>query len=199
MMMSMQQRAAALCAAAHECDLETVRALLASGSEPPPDAKNLTGWTPLHSAACGGSRECVETLLAAGASVDEMDHCKATALHFASWKGHVGCVHALVNAGSDVTRAARGWTPFPCALHYGHRSLLKILLRAGAEFSTGTAPRKEDSEAWALVDEISAAGGWDEFARRHDALLLGIVAKVAPVPDVLQAEIAAFISPPGGY
>ena len=78
------------------------------------------------------------------------------------------------------------------------RRVLKILLRAGASF--------DDSHkyllrgpALAFVESVKAAGGWDEFALKHRAVLKSIVSKCAPVPDDCLLAIAAFVAPPGGW
>ena len=92
-------------------------------------------------------------------------------------------------------------TPAYTALIHDYRSMLKLLLRAGAspDFDTNDIPRADREAAFALLDSVVAAGGWDEFARRHRAIIKSIVSKCAPLPDDCLLAIAAFITPPGGW
>ena len=116
----------------------------------------------------------------------------------------MACVRALIAAGSDVNRASRhGWTPFSRALHYGHSRVLKILLRAGADdVNTQVADRREDNaDSWALVDEIRAAGGWQNYVTLRRAALVRAISDAVrgKFPDVINLEIATYVEPPGGY
>ena len=120
-----------------------------------------------------------------------------TSLHIASSKGHTACVRALISAGAVVNRTNRfGDTPFSSALSGGHRRVLKILLRAGADVQIGDAARRNRNiSAWALVDEIRAAGGWQNYAtRRRAALVRAFSGKVS---KYVSAHIVAF-EPLGG-
>ena len=79
--------------------------------------------------------------------------------------------------------------------------MLKLLLRSGAVPPNADGiPRDPHREpAFALLDAVVAAGGWDEFARRHRAIIKSIVSKCAPLPDDCVLAIAAFVCPPGGW
>ena len=134
--------------------------------------------------------------------------------------GHAACVQALLNAGVVVD--ATVWAPFPhaCsldetsitralieagvvgALENDHKSVLKILLRAGAALDTRLARRRSSNKAaWTFVDLIRKLGSWDEYVRRHRVALLSLIEKMvggALIPDDLQRAIADFVSPPGG-
>lgn len=114
----------------------------------------------------------------------------------------MACVRALIAAGSDVNRANQyGWTPFASALSWGHRRVLKILLRAGADVKTEYAVRREvSSSAWALVEEIRAAGGWQNYVTRRRAALVRAISDAfrGKFPDVIYAEIAPYVEAPGG-
>ena len=184
--------------AARDGDLARLRALLASGV----DVEHPHwGWTPLYYAACNGHTACLEALLATGASVHSV-HSSAmdgwTPLHCASFEGHAACVCALISAGAVVNRTdRRGNTPFYHALNRGHCRVLKILLRAGADVQRiGRAARwYANTSAWALVDEIRAAGGGQNYAtRRRAALVRAFSGKVS---KYVSAHIISF-EPPGG-
>ena len=117
--------------------------------------------------------------------------------------GDAACVRALIAAGADVNRASRssGYPPFSRALHYGHRRVLKILLRAGADVNTENIRRREkNAAAWALVDEIRAAGGWQNYVTRRRAALVRAISDAfrGKFPDVIYAEIAPYMEAPGG-
>ena len=126
-----------------------------------------------------------------------------TPLHFASQDGEAASVRALIAAGSDVNHANRsGWTPFSCAISNGHRRVLKILLRAGADVNTENATRMGETtaSAWALVDEIRAAGGWQKYVTRRRATLVRAISDGfrGKFPEVIYAEIAPYMEAPGG-
>ena len=193
--------------AARNGDLARLRAALATGVDV--DApESGSSWTALHCAASYGRLACLEALLAAGASVHSVDvHHSYTPFHLASLGGHVACVRALIAAGSDVNRASRyrldAWhTPFSRALSNGRRRVLKILLRAGTDdMNTHHVERREaNASAWALVDEIRAAGGWQNYVTRRRAALVRAISDAfrGKFPDVIYAEIAPYMEAPGG-
>ena len=181
------------------------------------DARDSTGCTALHLAAENGHLACLEALLAAGASVHSVEECGRTALSFAVKhpdycdEGHIACVRALIAAGADVNHANDcGMTPFSFALDYGHRCILKILLRAGADVHTHDVPRTnaddnynhDNTDAWKLVDAIQKVGGWPQYVHRRHATFASVVKKAIThnaLPDAINLEIATFIEPPGGY
>ena len=104
---------------------------------------------------------------------------------------------------------ATSWTPFTCALDDGHRRILKILLRAGADvriqgavWDIGGNPVRCNKDSWKLVDAIRKVGGWPQYVQRRRATFASVVKKAIThnaLPDAINLEIAAFIEPPGGY
>lgn len=71
-------------------------------------AKGWFGRTPLQCAAHAGSAECVQLLLAAGASVNSRDDLHAwTPLHEATGSGSDACVRLLLEHGADVDARCR--------------------------------------------------------------------------------------------
>ena len=169
--------------------------------------------------AVSGNFDGLRVLLAAVDASAEVPNGHE-ALMEAAKAGHAACVQALLNAGVVVD--ATVWAPFPhaCslnetsiiralieagvagALENDHKSVLKILLRAGVALDTSLARRRSSNvAAWTLVDLIRKLGSWDEYVRRHRVVLLSLIAKMADgalIPDVLKYAIADFVSPPGG-
>ena len=187
--------------AAQSGDLAQVRAVLATGV----DVDSLTsyGETALHYAACQGHTACLKALLAAGASVHLVGKHGSTPLSLASMNRDAACVRAVIAAGADVNYVDRyGDAAFTLALRRGHRRVLKILLRAGADVHTGGVTRREkNADAWAVVDEIRAAGGWQNYVTLRRAALVRAISDAVrgKFPDVINLEIATYVEPPGGY
>ena len=209
--------------AASQHIVERQRALLASGGDA--EYRDEHGWTALHHAACGtggiDTAADAAALIAAGVPVDATTHQGNTALHLATRRrsynddprGRMGMVRALIAAGADVNCAnVHGRTPLLIALCEDECGMLKTLLRAGAALNRSVLNHFFDAyasfyyfyehhPAFDLADSIVKMGGWDEYARRRRETLVGVVGKCTrgAVPDVVVAEIAAFVSPPGGH
>lgn len=78
--------------------------LLESGH--PVNARDNSGWLPIHEAANFGHLAVVQLLISAGAEVNDPggEHCGGTTpLHDAAANGHVQCTRALLEAGAHVT------------------------------------------------------------------------------------------------
>ena len=182
--------------AARDDDLTRLSALLVTGVDV--DAReHLNGMNALLIAAWNGGTACLRALLAAGASVHSADEFGRQALHYASHHGCVTCIRALIAAGADVNKRYNNSTPFTLAFDHGHHHVLKILLRAGANIRrTETVPRTiGNRSAWAIVDAIRAAGGWENYVTRRRAALVRVFS--GKVPAVISAHIVSF-EPPGG-
>jgi len=95
------------------------------------------GWTPLHLAAAFGSPQAVATLLAVGASVDEVSRNpqQNQPLHAALALGkNVDTVRLLLEHGAQANATqAGGFTPIFSAAIANRRDLAEILLAHGAE------------------------------------------------------------------
>jgi len=61
----------------------------------------VTGWTPLHEAACNGRLEVAQTLLHLGVDVHRRTKEGDTALHKAARWGRVEIVKLLLLVGAD--------------------------------------------------------------------------------------------------
>ena len=102
--------------------------------------------TALHIASRDGNATAVESLLATGADVHELDEDGAAPLYKASSWGHDSIVERLLKAGPDVNHEAkvhpslaRGWTALhrACWSAPGHVVIAR-LLAAGADLEAKT-------------------------------------------------------------
>ena len=179
--------------------------------------KGWGGRLALHRAAESASASSVALLLAAGAKA----HCPTspvtpggrynlTPLFCAinhSRPSSILCVRLLIQAGARVNYSTSlydvpGWTPLIRAIVRGRRDLVKVLLRAGAEITdypkNMNGPSSKEDPTFALVDRVKKAGGWAEFAKQHERVLVGLVTKCAPIPDDAARLVVEFWTPPGG-
>ena len=106
-----------------------------------PDVVDTRGRTPLHYAFKDDF--CAQVLLSHGADISSRDDKGWTPLHVASYYGFSYGVSSLLNAGAEVNaRDNAGLTPLDhCAFfshssHGNHSKAIKILLQAGASFSS---------------------------------------------------------------
>lgn len=63
-------------------------------------------WTPLFFAASEGHDDCVETLLQAGALLNNLDDSGHSAMYWAAWAGHLGCMNLLFEAEPNSVQGA---------------------------------------------------------------------------------------------
>lgn len=92
---------------------------------------NSQDW--IH-AADRGDAEAVESLLAAGADVDERTQGSETALMRAAARGHAPLVRVLLERGADPNLRRRdGWTALMLAAFFGHADTARELVRRGAD------------------------------------------------------------------
>jgi hypothetical protein len=97
------------------------------------------GPTPLHIASGQGHTKVVNSLIRAGAPLEEGDMSGATPLHWAAHEGHLSVVNALLKAGARVDASGIGWTtPLYLAAKEGHLPVVNALLRVGASPNTRT-------------------------------------------------------------
>ena len=204
---------------------DAVEFLLDKGASPNVrEQRSREGRTPLLNAASGSSassNECVALLLSAGADPNMDDIFGpplSRAIRYQKSKS-ISRIQTilLLKAGAMVDRPdCWGFTPLLRALEgEGRRDLVKVLLRAGAAIPEGetTVERyicdeyvgvddslrgEHNKDAFAVLDRVKKAGGWAEFAKQHERILVGLVTKCARIPDDAARLVVGFWTPPGG-
>jgi ankyrin repeat protein len=98
------------------------------------NAPNLTGGTPLHTAAEVGNTYLVEKLLEKGAIVNARDELGKTPLHYASQYVSPAIADILLKHGANVNAAdINGVTPLHHAVRFGRLKTVELLLFHGAD------------------------------------------------------------------
>ena len=92
------------------------------------EAKNTTGWTPLHMTAGRGHISLVQHLCQQGADKAALDRYDSTPLLWAAEEGHLPVVQYLCEQGTDKeVRDEDGRTPLDIAARKGHALILEFL------------------------------------------------------------------------
>ena len=200
--------------AAFRGDVQKLRRALAAGANP--NFRRPNRRTSLQVAALYAHLEAVTFLLSAGAHVDATSTDSSTALflavfQFAWFHGKTAkqcaIIKALVAAGADVhARNNEDRSPFTLALIQGHRWIILEFLRAGAVIKTSAGnvqvPRSpRNASAWALVDAVKKAGGFEEYARRLLGIHVSVLTKCfgTALPVDVTTIVAGFYAPRGFY
>jgi len=93
--------------------------------------KDKQGWTPLHNAVHFGNIECVQELLARGASVNSINIVGKSALHSAAAQGRVDiCQLLLEHGGNPALGDSTGMTPLHEAAYKDQQQVYEILCQA---------------------------------------------------------------------
>ena len=154
---------------------------------------------------------CARLLIQAGARVNERTARGCTPLSLVFHTSCISyddadilllrheCTEILVRAGADVNIAAPdGKSPLVHALKLGRRGLVKMYLRAGSAIPR-LGPDTREEDAHALVKVVAAAGGWDEFVKKHTRVLACAVSKINNLPHDVARAVVEYWCPPGGY
>ena len=114
-------------------NVDLVRILL--DKDPNINLKNYEGQNVLHVAASSknSSFELIGLLIERGSILDERDHYRKTALHYAAENGNLEAVNPLVIFGADINaKDKRDETPLMLARKRNHSFIVEMLLEAGA-------------------------------------------------------------------
>lgn len=118
----------ALSLAALKVQIEAVRILVDKGAD-----LNPSGWTPLHYAVFGGSKEVAALLIAKGAKLDARAPNGQTSLILAVKLGNPDLVRLLIDADADMDLADyEGVSAIALARKLGHEEIAAYLAKEGA-------------------------------------------------------------------
>ena len=132
------------------------------------NARNETGYTPLHLAARQGTAEVVQLLITAGADVNTRSEDGTTPLHWAAWQGTAEVVQLLIAAGADVNaRSETGYTPLLLAAGWGTAETTEALVAAGADI---TAKTERGRSVWDLAQKNEKLEGTEALWSLAEAL-----------------------------
>lgn len=133
----------ALCIASHQCFLEGIQMLIASGADV--SSTNTQKCNPLHMVCLDGcekineTQECLDILLYFDADPNSINVNGKTPLHLASESGDDACVQMLIHHGAKPDIADLGGnTPLHYATRGNHRNCMKILLGEDVEINRST-------------------------------------------------------------
>ena len=156
----------ALLEAAFQGDLETVRSLLASGTEV--DAANAEKSTALMWGAFNGHTPVVSFLLENGAEINALDGNGRSALQYAASGPYVETVKLLLDKGAEVDAQGtlEGFTALMTAAAEGQLEVVRLLLERGAD------PR--------LLDKDGDTA--ESFARQKGHKAVEVLLKGSPAP-----------------
>ncbi|MHC4604697.1 MAG: ankyrin repeat domain-containing protein, partial [Planctomycetota bacterium] len=147
----------ALQQAARDGDIEHVRLLIARGADV--NAKDNSGWTPLHQAAGGGHKDIVELLIEKGADVNAKDNkLGMTPLHWAAGTGRSEVAELLIARGAEVNAQDKdGQTAAWWAKNKGHTQVAELLSKPDAdEPITGQRSNIYEQSLAAFIKEIDS-------------------------------------------
>ncbi len=159
-----QTASATVATAARQSDADTIRNLIAEGSDV--NAPEADGTSPLLWAAYESSPEIVSMLLKAGADPNAANQFGVTPLLQASRYGDAAVVDLLLKGGADLKASSRdGETPLMAASRAGSVETVKLLLAAGADPNATESLWDQTALMWAtaeghvdVVDALLKAG-----------------------------------------
>lgn len=108
-------------------------------------------------AAWSGNPGAVGRLIQTGADVSAVSNCGVTALSAAGAFDHVGAAAVLLEHGADANQPQIRPAPLYCAVMLGHKQMVDLLLRHGADPNAASA---DDTTAMAAAAG-RANGGLD--------------------------------------
>ena len=115
------------------------------------NAKDKSGWTPLHTAVANKNYALVKALISSGADINVKDKDSQTPLHIAAKHDPLSVVKDLIKAGADLAiKDESGWTPLHIAVSDENYALVKALISSGADL---TIKDKNNKTAYAIAEE----------------------------------------------
>ena len=174
------------------------------------DARDRTGYTPLHHAA-ELSPSLTSALIEAGASLNVKGGGDYTPLHYAAGYGsYVGelTVPLLLRAGAAVN--AKDWdgaTPLQLAIdsipgqswRRHHHRVIPMLLCAGAEIPFTAPDGMANPTENPYIRRVLMAGGFKKYEQAHIARITKILAPTPRLPPEMVRNIVEFWLHAGYY
>lgn len=129
------QKRTALHWAASFGSIMVIQLLLENGAEV--NVRDIQGKTPLHLAVKSGFAKAVAILIGAGADINAQDKIGRTPLHLATRFKHTGIFRLLLWKGVDlaIPDGRCRTTALHSAAKWGDETMVKMLLRKGADFT----------------------------------------------------------------
>lgn len=120
-------------------------------------ADDKNGFGPIHYSIFNNHLKCVEFLLSKSAYKDLKtsltgNYLGATGLHLAAMQNNVEIAKMLVRNDPNAIRNVDnlGWTPLHTACSYGHRDMIVLLLKEGADLSAIATDRNDKRKVTAI-------------------------------------------------
>ena len=174
----------------HVRDPAVITALVEAGADV--NARDQSGFTPLHSAAKNATPAAVQALVQAGAEVNSRG--ERTPLHIAASNPNPEVAAALIEAGADVgaREGIHGGTPLHVAARNPNPAVAALLLDAGANVNA-----REFARTFLPYGmTVSSTGGEDRTTRRLGGITpLHAAAMSNPNPEVLALLLEAGADP----
>lgn len=128
-----------------EDDLEDVKRHIKNGEEV--NAKDVSGWTPLHWAASRNNVKIAKALIDSGADLKGRTGQGWTPLHAAIFPGDLAVTELLIGQGADVNaKGDQGETPLHLAALNGLKEKAAFLIANGADINATLEIKKEGDE-----------------------------------------------------
>ncbi len=124
------------------------------------DAKDSSGWTPLHYAASRDNAQFAAMVLAAGADVNAKAGGGETPLHIAARTGKASALQALLVNGADISvQNERGQTALDIAVEFKRADFIQALMMASAQKAAFDAQAADAKTAAAANENNPPADG----------------------------------------
>jgi F-type H+-transporting ATPase subunit beta len=118
------------------------------------EARDRSGWTPLHTAVWRGQQAIIERLVATGANLDSTTDNGHTPLHFAAMRNYRDAARVLLDAGARTDLADKNSrTPKHWAVLKNAGRIIELLVSHGAEeAASAPMPEKASTSAAPMLE-----------------------------------------------